>query len=124
MSHHHTGGENVGEKIGSNIRGVFTGLHGTGDVVRGNMMGAVDSLFHDREAQRRDEEIVNKGQHDVRDEDARLRELRDGHGQATGSSAGQTPTGTEQSQPQQQQQQLHEHHHVNGKVTGAGSHFH
>ena len=148
MSHHHS---NTGEKIGENVRGVFTGLHGTGEVLRGNVMGAMDSLFHDKDARARDEEMVRKGEIQVRDEQRRLEELR-GHQQGQGHQGQyleQQHQGQQVHQPpplpprehveepvaggavsghssvaQAAQSQVHDAPHASGKVTGQGSHFH
>lgn len=53
--------ENSGERAGRNIKGVFAQGHGLGEILRGNINAAIDTLTGDKVGQAKDEETARRG---------------------------------------------------------------
>ncbi|KAL5333135.1 hypothetical protein BJX70DRAFT_381963 [Aspergillus crustosus] len=59
-------GAAVGERVGSGVRGVFAGIHGAGEWLRGGINAAVDRTFGSEEGVTRNEAISRAGQEEIR----------------------------------------------------------
>ncbi|KAL2812654.1 hypothetical protein BJX63DRAFT_432543 [Aspergillus granulosus] len=58
-------GGNMGERVGSGVRGVFAGIHGAGEWLRGGINAAIDRTFGSEEGVRRNEAIARAGQQEI-----------------------------------------------------------
>ncbi|KAL4924259.1 uncharacterized protein BDV17DRAFT_295576 [Aspergillus undulatus] len=59
-------GGDMGERLGSGVRGVFAGIHGAGEWLRGGLGAAVDRTFGSEEGVTRNEAIAQAGQEQIR----------------------------------------------------------
>ncbi|KAL4876438.1 hypothetical protein BJY04DRAFT_223071 [Aspergillus karnatakaensis] len=59
-------GTEMGERLGSGVRGVFAGIHGAGEWLRGGINAAVDRTFGSEEGVTRNEAISRAGQEEIR----------------------------------------------------------
>ncbi|OJJ58316.1 hypothetical protein ASPSYDRAFT_90491 [Aspergillus sydowii CBS 593.65] len=60
-----TGGD-IGENLGGSVRGVFAGVHGAGEWLRGGLNSAVDRTFGTDEGATRNDAIARAGQEQIR----------------------------------------------------------
>ncbi|KAJ0417521.1 hypothetical protein BJY00DRAFT_200458 [Aspergillus carlsbadensis] len=58
-------GGNMGERVGSGVRGVFAGIHGAGEWLRGGINAAIDRTFGSEEGVTRNEAIARAGQQEI-----------------------------------------------------------
>ncbi|KAL4806074.1 hypothetical protein BDV18DRAFT_138634 [Aspergillus unguis] len=58
-------GADAGERLGNGVRGVFAGVHGAGEWLRGGLNSAVDRTFGSEEGVTRNEAISKAGQDEV-----------------------------------------------------------
>ncbi|KAL4865769.1 hypothetical protein BDV12DRAFT_174075 [Aspergillus spectabilis] len=59
-------GGDMGERLGSGVRGLFAGIHGAGEWLRGGINAAVDRTFGSEEGVARNEAISRAGQEEIR----------------------------------------------------------
>ncbi|KAI9369834.1 hypothetical protein BJX61DRAFT_125217 [Aspergillus egyptiacus] len=59
-------GGNMGERLGSGVRGVFAGIHGAGELLRGGLNATVDRAFGSEEGVTKNEAIARAGQEEMR----------------------------------------------------------
>jgi len=51
-----------GKGAGQAVRGVFKGIHGAGETIRGNLLGAVDEAFGHQSGVQKNENLARKGE--------------------------------------------------------------
>ncbi|OJJ02095.1 hypothetical protein ASPVEDRAFT_150796 [Aspergillus versicolor CBS 583.65] len=61
-----TAGGDIGETLGGGVRGVFAGIHGAGEWLRGGLNSAVDRAFGSDEGATRNDAISRAGQEQIR----------------------------------------------------------
>ncbi|KAL5047547.1 hypothetical protein BDW71DRAFT_179452 [Aspergillus fruticulosus] len=59
-------GADMGERVGSGVRGVFAAVHGAGEWLRGGINAAVDRTFGSEDGVKRNEAISSAGQEEIR----------------------------------------------------------
>ncbi|KAK4238515.1 hypothetical protein C8A03DRAFT_33450 [Achaetomium macrosporum] len=55
-----------GEQVGRTVRGVFAGIHGAGESLRGGLNAAVDKAFGTEEGLQKDDAIARKGEREMK----------------------------------------------------------
>ncbi|KAL3480536.1 hypothetical protein BJX99DRAFT_254526 [Aspergillus californicus] len=59
-------GANMGDQLGTGVRGVFAAIHGAGEWLRGGVNAAVDRAFGSEEGVTRNKAISQAGQQEIR----------------------------------------------------------
>ncbi|KAL4900208.1 hypothetical protein BDW74DRAFT_182963 [Aspergillus multicolor] len=59
-------GADMGERVGSGVRGVFASIHGAGEWLRGGINAAVDRTFGSEDGVAQNEAISRAGQEEIR----------------------------------------------------------